>query len=130
MIESVLPMNDTQTMSCLTRLLDHIESRVDSTEVEEGDLEVIHFYQQQLEELLHCIRVIGSEWQVHFDLLQREVGTRSDSAFRLSTDHAYNGQNRRGRPKFNISKEQLEYLSSMSFSWSQVAHICIKNDCL
>ena len=28
---------------------------------------------------------------------------------------------RPGRPRFNITKEQLEYLSSMSLSWSQIS---------
>ena len=27
----------------------------------------------------------------------------------------------RGRPKFDIDKEQLEYLLSLSFSWSDIA---------
>ena len=110
-------------VNTLTQLLDHIESRVESTELDEGDLEAIHSYQQHLEELLHCVLVIESEWQAHFDLLQSDVGSRNESAFRLSTSYAYNGQNVPGRPKFNITKEQLEYLSSMSFSWSQIANI-------
>ena len=28
-----------------------------------------------------------------------------------------------GRPRFDISKEQLEYLSSLSFSWTDIAHM-------
>ena len=28
-----------------------------------------------------------------------------------------------GRPKYSISKEQLEYLSSLSFTWPQIAQI-------
>ncbi len=27
---------------------------------------------------------------------------------------------RRGRPKFNVSNEQLEYLSLLSLSWSEI----------
>lgn len=29
----------------------------------------------------------------------------------------------RGRPKFSISKEQLEYLASLSFTWPQIAQL-------
>lgn len=29
----------------------------------------------------------------------------------------------RGRPPFDISRDQLEYLSSLSFSWTQIASI-------
>ena len=60
------------------------------------------------------------EWQSHFDQLQRSLGTQSGTSFQLSTSREVGGP---GRPKFNITKEQLEYLSSMSFSWSQIAHL-------
>lgn len=58
-----------------------------------------------------CVREITSQWERHIDeQVHREVATS------YSAPHA-----RVGRPRFNITREQLEYLASMSFSWSQIA---------
>ena len=63
---------------------------------------------------------LSSEWQEHFDQLQVNNGRfRSDTAYELPTTSSHGP----GRPKFAIEKEQLEYLSSMSFSWVQIAQI-------
>ena len=104
-------------ITTLSRLLDHLQSSVDSVELNEEEVQVIDHYQTQLSQLLGIIRDISSQWRTHFDLLQRRLGCRRETAFQLSTSTGL------GRPKFNITKDQLEYLSSLSFSWSQIGQL-------
>ena len=104
-------------VSTLSRLIYHLQSSSNSIELDEDDVEVVEYYQLLLHQLLDTIRRIASEWQRHFDHLQAVSGTRRESAFQLSSTRTFN---RPGRPKFNVTKEQLEYLSSMS-SWTQIA---------
>ena len=107
-------------VSTLSRLIYHLQSSSNSIELDEDDVEVVEYYQLLLHQLLDTIRRIESEWQRHFDHLQAVSGTRRESAFQLSSTRTFN---RPGRPKFNVTKEQLEYLSSMSFSWTQIAQL-------
>ena len=107
-------------VNTLSRLIDHLQSNSNSIELDEDDVEIFEYYQLQLNLLLDAIRRIASEWQRHFDHLQIRSGTRRESAFQVSSIHTSNGP---GRPKFDVTKEQLEYLSSMSFSWTQIAQL-------
>ncbi len=34
-----------------------------------------------------------------------------------------NEERRRGRPRFHVSREQLEYLAALSFSWTEIASV-------
>ena len=43
------------------------------------------------------------------------------TSFGLSYQAPVTHTGRRGRPKFDIDKEQLEYLVSISFNWSEIA---------
>lgn len=70
-----------------------------------------------LSELLECLRSILTEWKAYQD--------NQDS---LSVDtyvHAYSvalqRSGNRGRPRFDITKEQLEHLFSLSFTTCEVA---------
>ena len=107
-------------ITTLSRLSDHIQSGIESTELDEDETEAIDQYQIHLSQLTQCLQDISREWQVHFDLLQRQAGTCRETAFRPSTSNA---SHRPGRPRFEITREQLEYLSSMSFSWSHIAEL-------
>ena len=108
----------TTCISTIARLLEHIQSSMQSVELAEEEFEVADGYQEKLSQLLDCVRQISVEWQLHFDQLQMSNGRLRDTSFQLSTTRSTEGP---GRPKFNITKDQLEYMSSMSFSWSQVA---------
>ena len=103
-------------ISSLAIVLDYLHPTEELTEDEE---ESIALYQQQLSELLQCIRQISVQWQSHFDQLQINNGVQRDTSFRLSTVSSGGP----GQPKFLIRKEQLEYLSSMSFNWTYIAKI-------
>jgi hypothetical protein len=108
-------------MSTLSTLIDHVQSTASSVTSEE-ETTVVSYYESQLLELLECLQHIALEWQVHMDQVQREGGAimcTPNVAFQVTTVDSQGS----GRPKFNITKEQLEYLSSLSFSWSQIAQL-------
>ena len=86
---------------------------MNSLELDEDEVEIVDYYQSQLTHLFEVMREIASEWQAHFDRLQRRAGIRSDSAFHLPSTRPHG--NTPGRPKFETTKEQLH--SSLSFSW-------------
>ena len=59
---------------------------------------------------------LQTQWQMFYYIME---ASSSNSSYSVSTTYTH-GQ-RRGRPIFIISKEQLEYLHSLSFSWTQIA---------
>ena len=51
-------------------------------------------------------------------VLDSLITERPSVAYRAPISVPRNGP---GRPRFDISKEQLEYLSSLSFKWNEIA---------
>lgn len=62
-----------------------------------------------LDELVGCLRQLVSLWEVYIDDLN---GGSFDTSYRAPLIRLA----RRGRPTFDISREQLEYLASLSFT--------------
>lgn len=58
------------SISTTARLVDYIQSAIESVELEEDEFETIDHLQVQLSQLLDCVREISVEWQAHFDRLQ------------------------------------------------------------
>ena len=81
--------------------------------VDSRDLAIISHYVTQLTELLECLRGLWREWLDH---------TMSDHFPTQSLPNLHRSSNP-GRPKFIITKEQLQYLRSMSFSWIQISKL-------
>lgn len=81
-----------------------------------GELRIIDEYQSHLKELVTCLRLLAREWSGYFDAMNIHVGQGEYLAASVSTGF-------RGRPKFEISRSQLEYLESMSFNWTTVARM-------
>lgn len=69
----------------------------------------------QLKELIVCLQQLAVEWQSLKDTLN--ANELSPSAYRVTAMPT----GVQGRPRFQISQEQLEYLHSLSFSWSDVS---------
>ena len=69
----------------------------------------------QLQELQLCCRSIGASW---VDILDRIDAGNYQENYRVPTT-----TNGRGRPKFDISKDQLVQLRSLDFGWKQIADI-------
>ena len=82
-----------------------------------SDAVVAEQYLVLLGELLSCLRALHVEWQDYLDGRQ-EISMQSYSAPLIYTTS-------RGRPKFEVNREQILYLLSMSFSWKQIASILV-----
>ena len=75
----------------------------------------------RLEELSSNIRVIQAEWERYHDTLIAGTSSTSYRAQQIGTGL-------RGRPLFQVQKEQLEYLFSLGFSWSAIAALlCVSH---
>ncbi len=87
----------------------------------------IHSIRQQLEreqngttllnslgELLDLLPQLASKWQEHFNDIEVRLLA---SQYQLPLRHSAG----RGRPRFHVTKEQLEFLRSLSFSWSSIS---------
>jgi len=82
----------------------------------DGEVAIIEDYRSTLLGLLHCLRSLQQKWVEYEGIIE-------------ATSHEFSYQaeimerRRRGRPRFNIGQEQLEYLASLSFSWSEIASL-------
>ena len=67
--------------------------------------------------LLTFLHSLGHEWQ-HYINVQERI---SDSLrYSVSVSQSVSG---RGRPRFTVLKDQLEYLRSLSFTWTEIASL-------
>ena len=98
-------------VSCST-LIDQLSG---STNVDEEERDILDYYRAELSSIVSNLRRVSQEWNHHRDQYEDQRAFTSYSSHLLS--------NPRGRPKFDISKEQLEYLRSMNFSWVQIAEL-------
>ena len=64
--------------------------------------------------LLDCIRSLQRSWMEYREVI--DATAISSRAYQAETL-----QQGRGRPRFQIEKDQLEYLSSLSFNWCEIA---------
>ena len=68
-----------------------------------------------LSELLKCLRTMLRKWEEYKSTVEQST---------LSVSHPdIIPSLRRGRPLFNVSRSQIEYLSSLSFKWTEIAAI-------
>ena len=89
--------------------------RATTENVTKEELEVISDYIFMLEKLFEYLQTTAQMWDLHLDKIHRTSHTFS------YTEPAVSAHKRPGRPRFDISQDQLEYLSSMSFSWTKIA---------
>ena len=69
----------------------------------------------QITQLISCLRSLAKEWHLYVDTKEQQAD--------LVRYHASIQQSGRGRPRFLVAKEQLEYLHSLGFTWTDVAHL-------
>ena len=81
---------------------------------QQQDAAIVVEYCSHLSQLLQCLRVISLEWQSYFGVIELRTLQLAYAPGQVQLAS-------RGRPRFDISKDQLEYLSSMSFTWTQIA---------
>ena len=96
----------------LSALMDHLRNASPSNDPQAEMVSAR--YHAEIADLVVCVREIYSQWERHID--NRVMGdvTSSYSA-------VYSTVSRVGRPRFDITTEQIEHLASLSFSWTQIA---------
>lgn len=100
-----------QTTFSSTARIKSVLSETRNSSQRDDEIATLVYYENSLDELL----LIFSEIHNYLDGCLDDV--LSDSSYRSPT--LQTGQ--RGRPRFGVSVEQLEYLASLSFSWSKIA---------
>lgn len=78
--------------------------------------EVIDTYKQQLAELNGCLRELSREWLMFLEVAET---AHSSVAYRATVE----ATSRRGRPRFEVSSDQIEYLRSLCFSWTDISSL-------
>ena len=75
-------------------------------------------YFRSTEELIGALKNIFRKWKDYENTLEATSEMRPLTAHHLSVVSVGPG-----RPRFEISKEQLQYLSSLGFSWTEIASL-------
>ena len=76
-----------------------------------GEARVVVEYCTSLAEVLQSLQAIGAKWE--------SCANQSQPSSCYAAQAVPTGG--RGRPKFNISHDQIEYLAYMTFNWTQIA---------
>ena len=101
-------------ISTCTALSDHLVGDA-VPDLDEEDATVVAEYHSILTNLLSCMRSLHRKWIEYMDVIDAST---VDFSYRAGIE-----QIGRGRPRFEISQSQLEYLASLSFSWSEIASL-------
>ena len=78
---------------------------------------VIADYFSVLCQLIDSLRILYRKWEEYEDALQRQ--TLGANSYQAAVEHS----GVPGRPKFDISREQILYLLSLSFKWTEIADL-------
>jgi len=107
-----------ERMQTVIRSIQGIRDHLHSTDITLtlSETHVVRQYVSYLDELVQNCRIIAHTWERYVDELLRGDHANSYQAAGIRTG-------RRGRPPFSITREQLEYLQSMSFTWSEIGSI-------
>ena len=85
----------------------------------DAEISEMQEYLSTLDELITCTRFIYRKWCEYEGILDsRASHSFASTAYQASSSTSTIGA---GRPPFDISKEQLEYLSSIGFKWIEIA---------
>lgn len=105
---------------CLSNLRHLKECMTDFEEeiFSEEEIGVISTYKEDVVRLVSCLESIAILWRNYYDdLLQ--LGSVAITAYQVPSSpplpHA------RGRPQYVISQDQLEYLHSLGFKWTEIS---------
>ena len=105
-----------ESLEVLWRSLNSVKEYIASQSVSEENQAAVRELLANLEELINLLPPIASQWQKRVEQLDHQSVHTRYQAPSLMSGHP-------GRPRFDISKEQLEYLYSLSFSWTDIAQM-------
>ena len=100
--------------TCST-LVDHLQGG-NLPHLEEEELSILNQHRTLLHDLVEALKTLWVKWQSYKEVL--ESSTLRRFSYEAGMEE-WTG--RRGCPRFDVSKEQLEYLSSLSFTWTEIA---------
>ena len=100
----------------LSNLKDHLNGMATHRNSTQSEEDVIHHFSTQITELTECVRSIASKWEGYVEQFD---SFRMADAYRAHTVPSPGP----GRPRFEITKDQLEYLASLSFTWTEIASL-------
>lgn len=110
--EDVLECLQTSLLS-LSALMNHLRPVTPSSDEQAS----VHArYSSEIAELIARVRQIVLQWEHYIDEHMMRDAATSYVVPRERVVHA-------GQPRFVITREQLEHLASMSFSWTQIARM-------
>lgn len=98
-------------VQALSPIVGQVSLLVDNSSDNSNEFDSLH---GSLTELLECCNLLVSVWQTYIDSLDS-----STNGYHVPRE-ARNGC---GRPQLIITQDQLEYLRSLSFSWSEIARL-------
>ena len=84
---------------------------------DENEQEIVDHYRRSIQELITHLRVIVQRWVDYEDILDAGISHQFQAHPVIQVVHT--GR----RPKFMINKEQIEYLFSLSFTWTEISSI-------
>lgn len=105
-----------ETIINLRRILDRFESAPHNPEIHltGNELQALTEYRGMIATLLDITHVLSQQCEDRVDQIH---ASRTGYAYHASTVR----DGRLGRPRFDVSSGQLEYLSSLSFTWTEIA---------
>ena len=101
---------------CISTCASVIDHMVPNGTINSDEVPIVEEYRSEASRLLDCLKAIQVEWRDYRKVIDARV---CDFSFQAGTVRS----GTRGRPRFNISKDQLEYLSSLAFSWTEIASL-------
>lgn len=99
----------------LSNIVDIFNENDPASGDEEDRLSIWAEYLSTLQQLIISCRGLAAEWEAYIDSLHSNPYPDCYQAPLIYR------QNFRGRPPFQISEDQLHYLASLSFTWSEIA---------
>ena len=108
-----MPLRGYKFVISLTRLKDYLTSTTEVS-VTADEQRNIAMYCTHLTALISYLRQQLRQWEVYLERFSRQSASMAYSLPLRQTSPC-------GRPKFEISRDQLEYLHSMMFNWTKIA---------
>ena len=86
---------------------------------DEDDHRVVLQYRDEIQDLISDLRRVLRQWHEYRSVL--DSGVTSFLSYWVQSESDDGSRRSRGRPRFDVSIEQLRYLKSLSFRWSEIA---------
>ena len=118
-LQDVERNSPTTSESYVEYVIRQIMTLISETASDESEADIFHSYTEDLGSLFQTLCNIAMEWEDRLDYIMVTRPNTAETSYRAPVVHI----RARGRPRFDINESQLEYLASLSFSWTQIASL-------